>query len=314
MHTDKVRILQDRAQMLARARAFFAGRGVVEVDCPALSRSAPIDVHIEVMPVSLLGGEVGYLHTSPEYGMKRLLAAGMGAIYQISHVFRNGEIGPLHNPEFTLVEWYRELSFDLFIEETLAFIRLFLQDLPSERIGYREALLRYAGIDYLSASLDDLLACVQKHEIHPEQRSGAWDRETLLHLLMSFVVEPHLGKGALSVLTDYPATQAALAQTHWKGEEQVAERFEIYYQGIELTNGYHELTDPVEQKRRLEEANQTRRSQGKEPLPLDEHFLAALEEGLPDCCGVAVGFDRLMLLRHNKTSLEDVLPFAWHMS
>lgn len=295
--------------MLAEARLFFAKRDVLEVDCPVLSRSACIDLHIEVMSAQLEREKV-YLHTSPEYGMKRLLAAKIGDIYQISHVFRKEEVGPLHNPEFTLVEWYRlGVTFDSFIEETLDFIRLFVPKLPSSRISYREALLRYAQIDYLYASLEDLLSCAQRYDLHPQKRD--WDRDTLLQLLVSFVVEPHLGKEELTVLTDYPASQAALAQTCKKGEELVAERFEIYYRGIELCNGYHELADPQEQRKRLEEENSARAAAGKEELPLDEHFLQALEEGLPDCCGVAVGFDRLMLLRHNKTSLAEVLPFSW---
>jgi lysyl-tRNA synthetase class 2 len=298
--------------MMASARVFFAKRGVTEVDCPALSSSSSIDAHIDVMKVDVLENHLGYLHTSPEYGMKRLLADGIGDIYQLSHVFRKGELSKKHQPEFTMVEWYRiGLSFEPFIEETLDFIRLFLGELPSDSISYRNALKQYAGIDYVLASTQDLLACAKKHQLHLPDHSDSWDKDTLLQLLISFVVEPHLGQNGLTVLWGYPASQAALAQTRFLEDEPIAERFEIYYRGIELCNGYHELTDALEQRRRLAAENEERLQLGKQALKIDEHFLKALEKGIPDCCGVAVGFDRLMLLRHGKSNLEDVLPLSW---
>lgn len=308
----RLAILRDRAACFERARSFFKARGILEVDCPALSRAAPIDQHIDVMSVSLSQEDptqIGYLHTSPEYGMKRLLAEGIGDIYQLSHVFRQGEESPKHSPEFTMAEWYRVgVSLEKLIDETLDFIRLFLGDLPKEKIRYREALIRYAGIDHCHASIEDLLACASRHglELSPSARES--NRDTLLQLLLGFVVEPHLGRDSLCVLYDYPATQAALALTHRVGEEEVAERFEVYYQGIELANGYHELCNASEQRRRLEQAQDLRRASGKDPLKIDEHFLAALASGLPDCCGVAVGFDRLVQLRHHAPTLSDILP------
>lgn len=306
---NSISLLQDRAKMFSHVRSFFSPKNVLEVDCPALGKAAPVDTHIDVMTVNLKGGETGYLHTSPEYGMKRLLAEQIGDIYQMSHVFRDGESGPVHNPEFMMVEWYRlHIPFSDFIEETLDFIRLFLTDLPSDAISYRDALKKYAKIDYLHASDEELLQCARAHSLELPRDANTWDRDTLLQLLMSFLVEPHLGQGILSVLLDYPASQAALSQTKWKGDEHVAERFEIYCKGIELANGYHELTDPVEQRRRLQKANAERHQLGKETLPIDEDFINALEKGLPDCCGVAVGFDRLMLLRHNRKDLQEILP------
>lgn len=308
----KISILKDRAALLGKARAFFAERGVLEVDCPAISHASPIDLHIDVMTVSVNQSETGYLHTSPEYGMKRLLALGMGDIYQISHVYRAGEFGPLHNPEFTMAEWYRlGITFSELIEETLEFICLFLGDLPTSYLRYRDALIHYAGIDYIDASCSELLACAEKHALGLPNDAKTWDKDTLLQLLVSFLVEPHLGKDRLDVLYDFPSTQAALARTKELDEEKVAMRFEVYYKGIELCNGYHELTDPIEQRNRLEQSVQARIAAGKDPLKIDEHFLRALEKGIPDCCGVAVGFDRLMLLRHNKDNLQDVLPFTW---
>jgi lysyl-tRNA synthetase class 2 len=305
-------LLQDRAEKLREARQFFFQRGIVEVDTPLLGKAAPIDVHIDVMCLSLQGGGKGYLHTSPEYAMKRLLAAGMGDIYQLSHVFREAEVGPLHNPEFTMVEWYRlGFTFQQMMEETEAFIHLFLKDLPIQRLSYKEAFLRYAGIDYATASCQELIACAAAQGLALSVDIQNSDKNTLLQAMMSFIIEPHLGKGGLTTLFYFPAAQSALAKTGVVDKELIAYRFEIYFQGIELANGYHELADAKEQRQRLEHANKQRQQLGKESLPLDEQFLLALEQGLPDCCGVAVGFDRLMLLRHKKKTLADVLPFCW---
>ncbi|MFI5420444.1 MAG: EF-P lysine aminoacylase EpmA [Nitrososphaerales archaeon] len=305
----KIKILQDRAAMFAQARAFFAQRGVVEVDCPALSHAACVDTHIDVMSVEMGRNQTGYLHTSPEYGMKRLLAQGMEDIYQLSHVFRKGELSARHEPEFTMVEWYRRgFSFEKMINETLAFTHLFLGERPSQTFTYREVVQEYAGIDYVSADTQALLRSAEKQGLELSQDTRKSDRDTLLQCLMSFLVEPKLPHEKLIVIRDYPATQAALAKTHLRGDEEVAERFEIYFNGLELANGYHELADAKEQKRRFEEANVERQKLGKEALPIDENFLAALKRGLPDCCGVAVGFDRLMMLRHGVIEIQDVIP------
>jgi lysyl-tRNA synthetase class 2 len=244
--------------------------------------------------------------------MKRLLAAGIGDIYQISHVFRAGEVGPLHNPEFTMAEWYRiGISFQELIEETLAFIRLFLGELSTRYLRYGEALKEHAGIDYVTASRDELVGCAKERGIDVPTEAKEWDRDTLLQLLVSFLVEPHLGKDSIDVLYDFPASQAALAKTAMREGEAVAMRFEVYRKGIELANGYQELTDSIEQRQRLVRSQEARIAAGKDPLKIDERFLKALEAGLPDCCGVAVGFDRLMLLRHYQESLNGILPFSW---
>jgi lysyl-tRNA synthetase class 2 len=302
-------MLIDRAAMFAKVRDFFSARAVLEVDCPALSLSACVDTHIDVMQVKVSDSLTGYLHTSPEYGMKQLLSLGIGDIFQMSHVFRKGEISPLHQPEFTMVEWYRlGFSFEQMIEETLDFIRLFVGDLPAQILTYRQAFLNYVGIDYVHATQDELLQCAKKHKLDLSSETQHADRDTLLQCLMSFIIEPNLPKDMLVVIRDYPATQAALAQTHLRDDEEVAERFEIYFKGIELSNGYHELTHAEEQLGRFEKSNQERQMLGKEVLPIDFGFLDALKRGLPECCGVAVGFDRLMLLRHQAQSLSAVLP------
>ncbi len=278
----KTEILRDRAALLAAARAFFAKRGVLEVDVPILSRSASVDVHIDLVNV-VCCGKPAFLHSSPEYGMKRLLAEGSGDIYQISHVFRDGEQGERHTVEFTMAEWYRiAFSFQQMMDETLEFIRLFLDDLPPihETFSYRELFMHYTG----------------SYPSNAEERDAVY----------AFEVEPHLGKGVLTVVNGFPSEQAALAGI---GPDGLAERFEVYYQGTELANGYHELTDPYEQRRRLIEANEERKKLGKQVLPLDEELVQALAHGIPDCCGVAVGFDRLMMLRHQVEEIREISSF-----
>lgn len=312
--SEKIIFLRDRADMLKSARAFFEAQGVMEVDTPMLSAAAPIDLHIDVMKVSLKNNQTGYLHTSPEYAMKRLIASGIGDIYQIGHTFRDGEIGPLHNPEFTMVEWYRlGIPFDQMIAETLDFIRLFLgSSMPQQTMTYRQTLLHYLNIDYNTATLPELLACAKSRGLDLPADAATWDRDTLLQLLVSFIIEPHLGIDELFVLKYFPSSQAALSKTlRLPDGESVACRFEVYYKGIELANGYHELTDAIEQKRRLEASNAARLQAGKDALKIDEKFIEALRSGLPDCCGVAVGFDRLMMLKHSLSDLRNVLPMVW---
>ena len=302
-------LLKDRAHMLSEVRAFFKNRYVLEVDCPALSPAAPIDLHIDVMTVDT-GDSTGFLHTSPEYGMKRLLAKGSGDIYQLSHVFRSGETGPLHNPEFMMIEWYRlGFSFEQMIEETLECIRLFLGEIPEKRMSYKQLIKHFLNTDYETALPSELfkIGCEKGLGLPPEAEK--WDKDTLLQALIGFVIEPQLGQDHLFVLTHFPASQAALSQTReLESGEKVALRFEVYYKGIELANGYHELTDAQEQRRRLEESNQKRIAAGKLKLPIDHLFLEALEKGLPDCCGVAVGFDRLLQLKHQLPTLQSALP------
>lgn len=301
--------LVDRAHRLSSARQFFKDRNVLEVDCPILTEGASIDAHIDLMPALFNGSETRYLHSSPEYGMKRLLVEGIGDIYQISHVFRDGEFGRKHNPEFCMAEWYRlGFTFEEMIQETVDFIRLFLGSLPSTTISYREAFLKIAEIDYLQSSNQELLNYLKPFSC-PDIDIN--DKDGLLNLILGIVIEPKLGQDELTVLAYYPHTQAALAKKTVRDQEQVALRFEVYYQGVELANGYQELADPKEQRQRFLEANSQRLSLKKQPLPLDEKFLAALEKGLPECCGVAVGFDRLMMLRRGAMALSEVIPFDW---
>lgn len=278
-----INLLRSRAEMLQKARNFFAERNILEVDPCALMKCPPNDANIDVIAT-----DEGFLHTSPEYAMKRLLSQGVGDCYFLGHVYRKGESGPLHNPEFTMAEWYRVgFSLDEMIQETADFLSLFLGPLPVRTLSYRNAFETFLQIDYTD------LASLHRHTPHP------WPKETCLHYLISHKIEPHLGQGELTALIDFPPDQAALACVVEKEGELVAERFEIYYRGIELTNGYHELADAEEVRRRFEEKNKER----IEPYPIDEEFLASLQT-LPDCCGVAVGFDRALMLHHNLSSIH----------
>ncbi len=272
--------------MFAKVRKFFAMREVMEVDVPMLSQSGPVDLYIDLIEAKACG-TTAYLHSSPEYGMKRLLSEGISDIYQLSHVFRDSEVSERHNPEFTMCEWYRiGFSFEQLMEETLEFIRLFLSVPEQEVLTYEEAFLKYAG----------------KAPVDCEDQDYT----------LAFEIEPKIGREGFTVICDFPAEKAALAKTSWNGREWVAKRFEVFYRGLELANGYHELVDPVEQEKRLLQSNQERQALKKPPYPIDYAFLKALEKGLPESCGVAVGFDRLMMLRHNATHINEVIPFAWN--
>jgi elongation factor P--(R)-beta-lysine ligase len=297
------KILKDRAKMFAKVRSFFSKKNILEVDPPSLNKNPSIDEHIDVMKTFVLEKEIGYLHASPEYAMKRLLATFNQDIYFLGHVFRKNELGDFHNPEFCMIEWYRKnISFDLFIKETIDLLFLFLKKISFEALSYKNAFLKFLNINPLTISLQECLELAKEKNISV---SGNLTKDAFLNLFMSYLIEPRL-KNKLFMIYDFPSSQAALAKTTIKNDEEVAERFEFYYQGIEIANGFHELTDEKIQRERLNLANKKR----KEKLPLDEKFLSSLEK-LGDCFGIAVGFDRLMMLRHNKKIIKDVLPFSW---
>lgn len=300
-------LLYSRADLLAKVRNFFLQRKVLEVDCPALSLTAPIDPHIDVMKVCI-SDKIGYLHTSPEYRMKRLLSYGIKDIYQLSHVFRDHEFGRWHNPEFTMLEWYRiDWSLEQIITETLDLLQIALGNLPIHTYTYREVFIQATKIDCDTCDIQKLLDCLKAHKIQVSDTN--WDRDALIQLVMSSVVEPTLDPHYLTVITNFPKEQAALAKTRLVDQKLVACRFEVYYKTVEIANGYQELTDPQENKLRIEEANQIRLLMGKEALPIDEKFLQDLK--LPSCCGVALGFDRLLALKHGLDNLKPILPFSW---
>lgn len=317
--TAALEVLKLRARMLARIRAFFSERGVLEVETPILSRAATTDPALASFAARYTGplfphGQTLYLHTSPEFPMKRLLAAGSGSIYQICKVFRDGEAGRRHNPEFTLLEWYR-VGFDhhQLMTETSELVTQLLAPMPKlnppEKLTYREAFLRYAGLDPYVASPAEFGQAAKTHgiDISPKLVSEN-DIDAWRDLLLTHLVEPKLGQGRLTFIYDYPASQAALARIQ-PGNPPVAARFEIYFNGIELANGFHELADAAEQRARFEQQLLARAAGGQAVVPMDERLLAALSEGLPDCAGVALGFDRLVMLAAGARSIEEVLAF-----
>ena len=288
--------LKIRANCLKSVRSFFEERGVMEVDTPVLSPYAPIDPHIDLFEVFFSEKACAYLHSSPEYGMKKLLASGLRDIYQLGHVFRKGECGPLHLPEFTMIEWYRtQTTFSSFLEENLALLFHFLGNQPWEILTYRDAFQKYLGAPW-DAPSDVLLKKAGTLQIH--------DPNDLVNILWGCKIEPNLGQNGITIITEYPKNQGALAQTKVVNGEEVAERFEFYFRGIELGNGYHELTDPIEQENRLIDANQERISLGKKALPIDFELIEALRKGIPDCYGVALGFDRLLMFKMGMSQLE----------
>jgi len=263
--------------MFQKARQFFFERGILEVDCPMITKKASIDAHIDLIEANVCNDEIRYLHTSPEYCMKRLLADGMGDIYQLNHVFRKGEFSEKHNPEFTMAEWYRlGFSFQQMIDETLDFIKLFLGNIPHQIISYKEAFIQYTGLDYTKATDDQLLEFIEKQGLIPYSGIKEEGLDAILNLILGSFIEPHLGKNNLQVLAYYPASQAALAKTCLRDGENVAERFEIYYKAIELCNGYHELGnnlgDALEQKHRFDESNLFRKKMGKKCIPSTMNF------------------------------------------
>lgn len=301
--------LRRRAALLADIRAFFARRGVLEVETPLLCSAGVTDPAIEPLLVQC-GTSLAaprYLQTSPEYAMKRLLAAHGEAIFQLAHAFRDGEAGSRHNPEFTLLEWYRPgFSLHALMDEVAQLVSDCLGPRAENRYSYRELFLRHLDLDPMTGADRDIEQSARDN-IDVGDLTG--DRDLWLDLLMSHVIEPQLQD--LCFVHDYPASQAALSRIETVEGVPVARRFELYVDGVELANGYHELSDPVEQRRRFEADNARRRARGQPERPLDEHLLAALEHGLPDCCGVALGLDRLLMLATGTSDIRDVLAFDW---
>jgi lysyl-tRNA synthetase class 2 len=310
--TATLQTLRRRAECLAFTREFFAARGVLEVETPALVNAPVSDVNLGSVRVDLPGhGRPLWLHTSPEYAMKRLLAAGAGDIYQVCRVYRGAERGRQHNPEFTMLEWYR-LGFSLedLMNEVAALVRGLLGTsgaaLPVQFISYADALRRHADLDPFG-DIEPLRAAARDLGLDDHHATNA-GRDELLDLVVGARVGPSLGADALTFLHRYPASQAALARLD-PADARVALRFELYHQGLELANGYHELTSGAEQRQRFAEDLRQRSQRGLPAATLDPHLLAALDAGLPDCAGVALGFDRVLMLATGATNIDQVLAF-----
>lgn len=306
--------LRLRARLLQRIRRFFADREVVEVDTPILSRyglPTPMIESFAAQPASSPGRSEGYLHTSPEFPMKRLLAAGSGSIYQICKVFRVGERGRRHNPEFSLLEWYR-IGYDseTLMAEVEALLQYVLEGIRPvaavERLSYRGAFLTYAGVDGLCEDVDVYRDALAFHAIDVPEGMPGDAADPWRDLLLTQVIEPRLPPAVF--VYDYPASQAALSRIR-RGPPAVADRFELYLEGVEIANGFNELTDAAEQRRRFEAENRQREQLGLASIPVDEALLAAMDAGLPDCAGVAVGLDRLVMYAAGADNIDDVIAF-----
>ena len=313
--------LKRRAELLKQVRRFFDDRGFLEVETPLLSHDVVVDRHLDPLAVTLFDdprepsvGPTLWLQTSPEFAMKRLLAGGAMAIYQVCKAFRGGgESGLRHNPEFTMVEWYR-------VGDDYAAGRQLLSDLaeailergPAEQLTFREAFLRFAGVDPHTASISELIqAAVSRGVIGPADAAryaADGDRDAAIDLVLTQLVEDKLGRGRPTIIYDYPATQSALARVR-QDDVPVAERFELYVEGVELANGYHELLDAAVLRERNRLNNALRSADGKPELPIESRLLAAMDAGLPPCSGVALGFDRLVMLAVGASSIGEVLAF-----
>ncbi|MGH8427376.1 MAG: EF-P lysine aminoacylase EpmA [Gammaproteobacteria bacterium] len=300
-------VLCARAGLMERLRDHFRERGLLEVETPLLSRAGSPELHLEslAVPRAFPEGAPGWLIPSPEFHLKRLLAAGYGDVFSVAHVFRAGEAGRLHNPEFTLIEWYRlGAGLEALMDDIEALLTALLPEKfsahPAERVSYREAFVRHAGLDPFVASLGEL------RETGGDPSES--DRDTLLDRIAGIEVYPRLGDGRISLIQDFPASQASLARIR-HGEPPVAERVEAIVAGIELVNGFVELADAEEQRGRFDTDLASRAREGREQPVLDERFLAALTAGLPPCAGAALGFDRLAMLALGARSIAEVMAF-----
>ena len=310
--TADLETLKQRARLLQQTRSFFYARDVLEVETPILTSTGSTEVHLDQFDVnSETDNSNYYLITSPEFAMKRLLAAGSGDIFSLGKVFRAGEKGSRHQPEFTMLEWYR-LGFDLekLMQEVEQLLVVLFDDKlvqPSVTMTYAQAFEKIISLNPLTATIDELMFAVKQHS--DMDVPSLDDRQSYLDLIMSHFVEPTFSPDRLTFVTHYPAEQASLARLN-KNDPRVAERFEVFAGGLELANGFYELADVAEQRNRMLYDNKQRVEMGLTEIELDQDFLSALEAGLPDCSGVAIGFDRLVMLATGKQNINDVISFA----
>ena len=313
--TAQIETLKQRARILQNVRAFFAKRNVLEVQVPSITTASITEVHIDSIPIKLLSGNA-FLHTSPEYPMKRLLAAGMGDSYYLGSVFRQGESGGEHNPEFTMLEWYR-LDFELeyLITEVIDLAKEIIPNVSNfQSYSYAELVNKYTGIDIFNTNCDELQRIITDNEIdYPQDLEN--DVDLFLDLLMSTVIFPKLQsknprEKQITVLKDYPKSQAALAKLRLDEQgREVAARFEIFVDGLEIANGYQEIQDADALEARFKQDNLRRLRLNKPEMPIDNFLLEAMRVGLPNCSGVALGFDRLVMLALEKKTIQEVIAF-----
>ncbi|GAA6203797.1 elongation factor P--(R)-beta-lysine ligase [Thalassotalea sp. SU-HH00458] len=307
-------LAQQRASVIRSIREFFYSRNIVEVETPLLSHGTVTDVYLDSFScqydfASRSSSKDLFLQTSPEFAMKRLLASGYQSIYQICKAFRHESHGRFHNPEFSILEWYR-IDFDHFqlVDELADLLSLTLKCGEAERMTYQQVFLKYLKVDPLTCTNALLKETLSDHKVLGDWIDTEQDKDVLLQVLFSECIENQLGSDVPCFIYNYPASQSALAKLS-TDDPRVAERFECYYKGVELANGFNELTDPREQISRFETDNAKRHSLGKKDKPLDRLFLAALEHGLPACAGVAVGIDRLLMLALDKPDIASTMTF-----
>ncbi len=302
-------MLRRRAAALATARNFFGARGLLEVQTPMLVAAPVTDVNLHSAQVDLGGPARRWLQTSPEYAMKRLLASGSGDIWQLCQVVRGEERSRLHNPEFTMIEWYR-LGFTMpqLVDEVAQLCAAIAGARSVQCLRYADAFQQATGLDPLACADGELRAAAAQLAL-PAATLAALSRDELLDLLMGLRVGPTLGLGSYAFITHYPASQAALARLD-PHDARVALRFELYADGIELANGFDELADATQQRARFEADNAERGRRGLPLQPLDERLLGALAGGLPACAGVALGFDRLLMIASGATDIDAVMAFS----
>lgn len=307
-------VLRARAELLDRCRRFFSARGVLEVVTPSLSRCAGTEPNIVSLEVSssLMPQRQLYLHSSPEFPMKRLLAAGAGAIYQICTVYRDCDHGRQHRPEFSMLEWYRPgWDYRQLMQEVEALINTVMEPEcppPGDQLDYRQLYRQYAGLDPFSCDATVCRNCCAEHSVTPPDSMND-ELDPWLDLIMSTIVAAGLPQDRLTFIYDYPPSQAALARTREREGTLVAERFEAYWGAMELANGFQELTDAGEQVARFTHENELRQMKGLPMMPIDDCLLQALESGMPDCAGVALGMDRLLMLVTGKQDIAEVITF-----
>ncbi len=301
-----IEFLRQRAELLAKIRSFFSERGYLEVETPIMARYGTTDVYLSNIKATFRS-ETYCLQTSPEYHMKRLLAAGSGSIFQIARVFRDDELGRWHNPEFTLLEWYQlDIDHHALMEEMDLFLQRVMQSNPMIKKTYQQAFLEACEVEPLSATIAQLRQTLVRYDLDNVLPPHEEDRDQYLFLLMSHVVEPFLGKETAPVAVyNFPVSQAALA----KISNGVAERFEVYYQGVELANGFHELTDAAAQANRFTQDQKLRSEKGFPAMEADQYLLQALAHGLPACSGVALGIDRLVALALKQPEIAKIISF-----
>ena len=298
--TTSVASLKSRALLIQQIRQYFTEQNVLEVETPCLSNSTVTDPYLEAFEIA---GK--YLQTSPEYAMKRLLAHGSGDIYQISKAFRNEDLGRFHNPEFTLLEWYRcDFTLADMFSEIEQLLRLTLGISEVETHRYADLFSEHLDVNVHSASIEELKVLLDRHC----NGLSVSDVDDCLTALFATCIEPNIGQQIPCIVSHFPSSQASLARLD-PDDPREALRFEVYYRGTELANGFHELTDPVEQKQRFESDNSKRLKNNLPEKPIDQRFLAALQDGLPDCVGVALGIDRLLMLKLGADSISQVMSF-----